>query len=63
MITVKELFDFVVKEKGVTLTPLQEVEFIKGCENAIADHNFVEDQKISARLYLMEILRHPQILI
>jgi hypothetical protein len=59
----QKLYDFVIAKKGVILNPIQEKKFLHACENAIAENATLgfNDWVISAQVYLLQILRLPDL--
>ncbi|MCO5258877.1 MAG: hypothetical protein M9916_01920 [Crocinitomicaceae bacterium] len=61
MTTVKELFDFVVNEKDVYLTPEQENKLLIACERAIKENEDDYSRQIAGKIYLNLILDFPEL--
>ena len=59
--TKQELYDYVVKEKGATLTPEQSNKLLKACERAINENEDDHSRQIAGKIYLNLVLDFPEL--
>lgn len=59
MITVSELFEFLVNEKGIKLTSEQESKLLVACERAILENQDDFSRQVAGMAYLNVILDFP----